>query len=198
MVSARLPIYNSPSPLIKPLGIVPSEQITIGITVTLMFHCFFSSLARSRYLSFFVFFYFHSVVHRDGKVHYSADSLFISTIPRFDFLTGILWSVCILKSQTILHYYHFTFLRIFHTSVSWCFFYRSLSDGKFPQVSRTLLTILAYLNNDVVWMLSTCPPISKSFSPFTKSGQFLFVIGFPVPHLLCQFWVMKQQQQQQK
>ena len=32
------------------LGIIPSAPITIGITVTIMFYSFFSSLARSRYL----------------------------------------------------------------------------------------------------------------------------------------------------
>ena len=42
----------------------------------------------------------------------------------------------------------------------------SLSDSKSPQVSRTLLSILAVLNNAVVWMVSTRPPTSKSFSPF--------------------------------
>ena len=33
----------------------------------------------------------------------------------------------------------------------------SLSDSKFFQVSGTLLSILADLNNGVVWMVSTCP-----------------------------------------
>ena len=42
--------------------------------------------------------------------------------------------------------------------------YWSLSDSKSPQVSRTLLNILADLNN-VVWMVSTRPLISKSSSP---------------------------------
>ena len=42
-----------------------------------------------------------------------------------------------------------------------------LSDIKSPQVSRTLLSILADLNNAVVWMVSTCPLISKSFSTCT-------------------------------
>ena len=37
----------------NPLVTVPKAQITIGIIVTFMFHSFFSSLARSRYLSFF-------------------------------------------------------------------------------------------------------------------------------------------------
>ena len=47
-------------------------------------------------------------------------------------------------------------------------FQRSFSDSKSPQVSRTLLSILAVLNNVVVWMVSTCPPTSKSSSPFNN------------------------------
>ena len=43
-------------------------------------------------------------------------------------------------------------------------FHRSLSDSKSPQVSRTLLSILAVLNSAVVWMVSTRPPTSKSSS----------------------------------
>ena len=46
-------------------------------------------------------------------------------------------------------------------------FYWILSDSKSPQVSRTLLSILAVLNNAVVWMVSTRPPTSKSSSPFS-------------------------------
>ena len=46
--------------------------------------------------------------------------------------------------------------------------YRSLSDNKFPQVFRTLPSILFHLNYAVVWMVSTCPLISKSHSPFTN------------------------------
>ena len=44
----------------------------------------------------------------------------------------------------------------------------SLSDSKSPQVSRTLLSIPPALNNAVVWMVSTCSLIFKSFSPFTN------------------------------
>ena len=47
-------------------------------------------------------------------------------------------------------------------------FHWSLSDNKSPQVSWTLLSILAILNNAVVWMVSTHPPISKSSSPFNN------------------------------
>ena len=45
-------------------------------------------------------------------------------------------------------------------------FHWSLSDSKSPQVSRTLLSILAGINNAVVWMVPTRLPTSKSSSPF--------------------------------
>ena len=41
-------------------------------------------------------------------------------------------------------------------------------ENKFTQVSRTFLSILIYLNNAVVWMVSTRPLISKSSSPFNN------------------------------
>ena len=47
-------------------------------------------------------------------------------------------------------------------------FHWSLSDSKSPQVSRTLLSILAILNNALVWMVSTHPATSKSSSPFNN------------------------------
>ena len=47
-------------------------------------------------------------------------------------------------------------------------FHWSLSDSKSPQVSRTLLSILAVFNNAVIWMVSTRPPTSKSSSPFSN------------------------------
>ena len=56
-------------------------------------------------------------------------------------------------------------------------FYKSvLADGfslefewsKSSQVSRTLLSILAVLNNAVVWIVSTRPPTSKSSRPFNN------------------------------
>ena len=45
-------------------------------------------------------------------------------------------------------------------------FQLSLSNSKSPQVSRTLLSFLADLNNAVVWMVSIRPLISKFFGPF--------------------------------
>ena len=43
-------------------------------------------------------------------------------------------------------------------------FHSSLRDSKTPQVPRTLLSILADLNNVLVWMVSNRPVISKSSS----------------------------------
>ena len=54
----------------------------------------------------------------------------------------------------------------------------SLSDSKSPQVSRTLLSILAVLNNALIWMVSTRPPTSKSSSPF--SNPFVTVPNIPI------------------
>ena len=44
-----------------------------------------------------------------------------------------------------------------------------LSESKSPQVSRTLLSILADCNNVVVWMFSTSSLISKCSCLFTSS-----------------------------
>ena len=47
-------------------------------------------------------------------------------------------------------------------------FHWSLIDSKSPQVSRTLLSILAVLNNAVTSIISTRPPTSKSSRPFNS------------------------------
>ena len=54
----------------------------------------------------------------------------------------------------------------------------SLCDSKSPQVSRTLLSILAVLNNVIVWMVSTRPLTSESSSPF--STPFVTVPNAPI------------------
>ena len=55
MVSTRSLISQSSRHFINPLATVPSAPITFGLTVTFMFHRFFCSLARSRYLTLFSF-----------------------------------------------------------------------------------------------------------------------------------------------
>ena len=57
-------------------------------------------------------------------------------------------------------------------------FHWSVIDSKSPQVSRTLLSILAVLNNAVVWMVFTRPPTSNSSSPF--SNPFVTVPNAPI------------------
>ena len=53
MLSSRPTTSTSSSLFSNPLVTVPNAPITIGIMVTSMFHSFFNSLARLRYLSFF-------------------------------------------------------------------------------------------------------------------------------------------------
>ena len=53
MVSTRPPPSKSSSPFNNHLVTVPKATIIIGTIVTFMFHSFFNSLAKSRYLSFF-------------------------------------------------------------------------------------------------------------------------------------------------
>ena len=113
MVSTRSLISTSSnpltSPLTSPLVTVPSGLITIGITVTFMFQNFFSSLARSRYLSLFRF---PSVLlcgqperqtSQFGRFSFFSFFflLFLLTITRSGRLTGIRWFLCISKSQRI-------------------------------------------------------------------------------------------------
>ena len=51
-------------------------------------------------------------------------------------------------------------------------FHLSLSDSKSPRLSRTLLSILADLNNAVIFMVSTRPPISNSSISFYQAFEY--------------------------
>ena len=53
IVSTRPSTSKSSRPFNNPFVTVPKAPITIGTIITFMFHSFFNSLARSRYLSFF-------------------------------------------------------------------------------------------------------------------------------------------------
>ena len=72
----------------------------------------------------------------------------------------------------------------------------SLSHSKSPQVSRTLLSILAVLNNAVVRMVFICPPTSKSASPFhnplVTEPKSPITIGIIVPFMFRSFSIPKQ------
>ena len=47
-------------------------------------------------------------------------------------------------------------------------FHWNLSDSKSLQISRTHLRTLAVPSNALIWIVSTRPPISKSFRPFNN------------------------------
>ena len=88
MVSTRPPTSKSSSPFSNPLVTIPNAPITIGIIVTCMFHSFFNSLARSRYLSFFS--------HSFSFILWSAGTAksTILIIIKSGLLAGIRWSAC--------------------------------------------------------------------------------------------------------
>ena len=101
IVSTRPPISKSSRPFNNPLVIVPNAPITIGTIVTFMFHSFFNSLARLRYLSFFSL-SFRIILLSAGTAKLTILQIFfflLLIIVRSGFLAGIKWSVCILKSH---------------------------------------------------------------------------------------------------
>ena len=100
MVSIRPPTTKSSSLFNSPLVTVPKAPITIDIIVTFMFHGFFNSLARSRYLSFFS--HSFSFILWSARIAKSTilQILFFSIIIiRSGLLAGIRWSVCMSKSH---------------------------------------------------------------------------------------------------
>ena len=103
IVSTRPPTSKSSRPFNNPLVIVPNAPITIGTIDTFMFHSFFNSLARSRYLSFFSL-SFRFILWSAGTAKSTIlQSLFLLLIIiKSGLLAGIRWSVCMLKSHRSL------------------------------------------------------------------------------------------------
>ena len=106
MVSTRPLTSKSSSPFNNPLVTVPKAPITIGIIVTFMFHSFFSSQARSRYLSFFhflsVLFCGHPVPQSPQFCKFFFFFFFFLTIIRYGLLAEIRRFVCMSKSHRSL------------------------------------------------------------------------------------------------
>ena len=71
-------------------------------------------------------------------------------------------------------------------------FHWSVSDSKSLQVSRTLLSILAVLSNDVIWIVSTRLPTSKSSrlfnNPLIIVPKAPITIGTIVPFMFHNFF----------
>ena len=65
-------------------------------------------------------------------------------------------------------------------------FHRILSDSKSSRITRTLLSILADLNNLVVWMFSPPRVIPKSFRPFINPS--VTVPRAPIPIGKTSLW----------
>ena len=97
IVSTRPPTSKSSRLFNNPLVIVPNTPITIGTIVTFMFHSFFNSLARLRYLSFF------SLSFRTASRQFYRFSFFFLLIIMMSGLQArISWFVCMLKSHRSL------------------------------------------------------------------------------------------------
>ena len=120
IVSTRPPTSKSSSPLNNPLVIVPNAPITIGTIVTFMFHIFFYSLARSRYLSFFS--------HSFSFIPWSAGTA-RSTILHIHFffwwlLLGLVfWSIlgdpCVCQSPIFFFFFFFFFFLLLLLLLLW-------------------------------------------------------------------------------
>ena len=106
-VSTRPPISKSSRLFNNPLVIVPKAPITIDTIVTFMFHSFFNSLIRSRYLSFFSL-SFRFILWSAGTAKSTILQIlfFFLLIMRSGLLAGIRWSVCMLN-QIAVYACHF-------------------------------------------------------------------------------------------
>ena len=105
MVSTRPPTSKFFRPFNNPWVTMPKAPITIGIIVTFMFHSFFKSLARSRYLSLFSH-SFSFILWSAGTAKSTISQIFffffLLIIIRSGLLAEIRWSVCISKSHIII------------------------------------------------------------------------------------------------
>ena len=117
MGSTRPPTSKSSRPFNIPLVTVPKAPITIGIIVTFMFHSFFNSLARSKYL----FLFSHSfsfILWSAGTAKSTILQIFffflLLIIIRSGLLAEIRWSVCISKSHRSVCVCHFSRCWVVH------------------------------------------------------------------------------------
>ena len=143
-VFTRPPTSKSSRPFNNPLVIVPKAPITIGTIVTFMFHSFFNSLARSRYLSFFSL-SFRFILWSAGTAKSTILQLlffFLLIIIRFGLLAGIRWSVCMLKSHRSLCE---SFSR---TGAGLCIYHLFVwSNWNFLHISQSCLALYSFCAN---------------------------------------------------
>ena len=98
-------------------------------------------------------------------IHYFGSSLsFLLIIIR----SGRLVEIKLIPLDVKYYYYYLLFSSFFTSALADCL-PLVFEWQQSPQVSRALLSILAVLNNVVVWMVSTSPPTSKSSSYFDNT-----------------------------
>ena len=181
IVSTRPPTSKSTSPFNNPLLTLPRVPITIGTMVTLMFHGFFNSLARSRYLTFFS--------HSFSFILWSAGSaktrilqilyFIIIIIIRSDLLAEIQWSVC---QNMCMSKYHGSLCVSFSRTGAGLYIYHLLvrSDLNFLHISQWItlptqscLVLYSFcanlLHSLIMWL------IVSSLSPHSQHLLFCWV-----------------------
>ena len=102
MISTCSLISPIPSTCTSHLVTVPSAPITNYITATFMFHCFFSSLARSGYLCLFSFFFSFTLWSAGTATSTNRCVLFFCWLSLGLVVCRDQVTVCISKSQRIL------------------------------------------------------------------------------------------------
>ena len=165
IVSTRPPTSKSSRPFNNPLVIVPKAPITIGTIVTFMFHSFFNSLARSRYLSFFsLYFSFILWSVRKAKSTILQILFFLLIIMRSGLPAGVRWSVCIIKChRSLCESFSRTGagLCIYHLFVwsNWNFLHISQWTTLPTQWCLALYSLCAnLLHSLIIWLVVSSPP----------------------------------------
>ena len=147
-----------------------NNPLVIGTIVTFMFHSFFNTLARSRYLSFFSL-SFRFILWSAGTAKSTILQIlfffFLLIIMRSGLLAGIRWSVCMLKSHgSICESFSRTGagLCIYHLFVwsNWNFLHISQWIILSTQSCLALYSFCANLSHSLImWlMISSLPPHS--------------------------------------
>ena len=172
IVSTRPPTSKSSRPFNNPLVIVPNATNTIGTIVTFMFHRFFNSLARSRYLSFFSY-SFSFILWSAGtaKSTILQNIFFLLIIIRSGHLAGIRWSVWTGAGSCIYHLFVWSNLHFLHIS-QWIIF--------LTQSCLALYSLCANLLHPLIMWL-----IVLSLSPYSLHLLFCWVLS-----ILALIWLV--------
>ena len=178
IVSTRPLTSMSSKPFNNPVVTVPNAPITIGTIVTFIFHSFFNSLARSRYLSFFSL-SFRFILWSAGAAKSTILQILflLLIIMRSILLAGIRWSVCMLKShRSLCESFSRTGagLRIYHLFVwsNWSFLHISQWITLPTQSCLALYSFCANLLTSLIMWL-----IVSSLSPHSLHLLFCCVLS---------------------